>query len=162
MKEKTTINKKNVFIFSNGCEMRGIDAKKISSYFIKNNYIIINNPKYADYIVFITCAFLNATAQSSFKKIEEFKKYNAELIIAGCLPDIHGDELKQIFNGKTIPTKNISKIDDIFKDNKTKFNTINDENHVWQNFNPFGISSEPIELFNKIKFVKKIHKIFQR
>lgn len=142
--------------------MRGLDTKKISTYFKKNNFKIVNDPKYADYIIFMTCAFLNTTTMSSLKKIKELKKYKAELILAGCLPDIHGDKLKEVFNGKTIPTINIDKIDSIFKENKTKFNTIHDEHYVWQNFNPFGVSSSPIKLYNKSIIIKKFHKIFQR
>ena len=110
-KKANTIGK-NIFIFSQGCEMRGIDAEKIYKYFSLNDYAIVNNPEDADYIIFITCAYLKTTADSSFEKIKQFQQYDAELIVAGCLPEIDKDKLKEIFNGKIIPTSDIDKIDD--------------------------------------------------
>ena len=152
---------KNVFIYSHGCEMRGLDTRKISSYLKKNNFTLVNDPKDADFIIFMTCAFLNTTARSSLERIKEFQTYDAELIVAGCLPDIQSESLKLIFNGKIIPTKNLDIIDDLFPENQVKFSEIQDEHFVWKTVNPFGVSSTPITLLKQSTIIKKLHLIFQ-
>ena len=52
--------------------------------------------------------------------IKKYNKYDAELIVAGCLPDIAKEKLDNIFHGNIIPTKNIEKI--VFQ------STLNDNN----------------------------------
>jgi MiaB/RimO family radical SAM methylthiotransferase len=137
MKSKNNIQKK-IFIHVEGCHKRGLDAKKFSTYFSKNNCKIVNSPKYADYIIFFTCGVFNQMIDRCLDKIKKFKKYDAELIVAGCLPDIAKEKLENIFNGKIIPTKDIEKIDDIFKGNKIKFGDVDNEHFIWRKFNPFG------------------------
>jgi threonylcarbamoyladenosine tRNA methylthiotransferase CDKAL1 len=144
------MNKNKVFIYDNACIRRKLDANKIYYYFLKNNYQIVDNPKEADYIIFITCAFVNKMVESDLSEIKKLKKYDAELIVAGCLPDIAKDKLKEIFDGKTISTKNLNEIDNIFKNNRFKFEDINDTNLLWHNYNPLGVSKEPYWIFQKL------------
>lgn len=162
MKGKNTSSKgKNVFVFTNACERRKTDTNKISTYLIKNNYKIVNDPKDADYIIFITCSFVNRMVDRCVETIKEFNNYDAELIVAGCMPDIAGDKLKEIFNGKTISTKDLENIDEILKDTETKFRDIEDVHSMWRNYNPLGISAEPINTFKRImKKVRIIEKIY--
>ncbi len=150
------MNNKNVFIYVKGCERRSLDAKKISTYFMKNNYKIVNNPKIADYIIFFTCGFVNTVADDGIKTIKKFKKFDGELIVAGCLPDIADSKLKEVFDGKKIPTKNMDIIDTFFENNEIKFSEIKDENIVWQNFNPIGIYEQPANLVKNILNNSKI------
>jgi tRNA A37 methylthiotransferase MiaB len=155
--------KKNVFIYTLACERRRLDAQKIRTYFSKNNYEIVDDPKDAHYIIFFTCAFVNKKTEQCLSIIKKLKKYDAELIIAGCLPDIARDKLKYTFSGRTIPTKNLDKIDNIFTDNKIKFRDIDDECSIWHNFNPIGVSKEPIGFFKillrEAKFISRIYGI---
>lgn len=155
---------KQVFIYSNACDRRSIDAKKICKYFSKNNYRIVEDPKEADYIVFFTCAFVNKTAERCLDIIKKLKKYDAELIVAGCLPEIANEKLKEIFDGKTLSTKDMDKVDDIFKENRIKFKDIEDEHALWHNFNPIGLSKQPAEIAKKIlsksRLSNKIYRYF--
>lgn len=165
MKSKNNIQKK-IFIHVEGCHKRGLDAKKFSTYFSKNNCKIVNSPKYADYIIFFTCGVFNQMIDRCLDKIKKFKKYDAELIVAGCLPDIAKEKLENIFNGKIIPTKDIEKIDDIFKDNEIKFGDVDDEHFIWKKFNPFGdFLEEPTatnkKIMREVKLVGKIYKYFK-
>ena len=165
MKSKNNIQKK-IFIHVEGCHKRGLDAKKFSTYFSKNNFKIVNSPKYADYIIFFTCGVFNQMIDKCLDIIKKFKKYDAELIVAGCLPDIAKEKLENIFNGKIIPTKDIEKIDDIFKGNKIKFGDVDEEHFIWRKFNPFGgFLEEPTATIKKImrevKLVGKIYKYFK-
>lgn len=121
---------KKFFIYTIGCELRKLDANKISKYLIKNKYRITNNPKDADVIIFISCAFRDTTTEYSLNKIKELKKYNAELIVGGCLPVIEPEKLSHIFQGVTITTKELDKIDILFPENIVPFNTIEDGNSL--------------------------------
>ena len=125
-----------IFIINNGCEQRSLDSRKFSTYFKKNNQIIVDNPKNADIIFFITCAFIDKVAQISLDMVKEFKKYDAELIVAGCLPIINKKELSKIFSGRTIGTydldKKPEKVDALFPAYKIKFSEIEDENILFE------------------------------
>ena len=111
----------NVFILEKACSQRQLDAKKIETYLIENNYKIVNHPKFADIIIFVTCAFRNAMAEKALNKIKDLQRYNAELIVAGCLPGIDKEELSKVFKGKVIITKDLNKIDSLFPKNLKKF-----------------------------------------
>ncbi len=125
--------KVSVYIETLACERRLLDAQKIRHYFIKNNYDIVDNPKEARFIVFITCGFRDAVANECFGKIEKYKEYDAELIVVGCVPETHGEKLKEIFDGAMISTKNLERIDDVFPGNNIKFTSIKDNNAILLN-----------------------------
>lgn len=147
---------KNVFIYSNACERRNIDAQKIYSYLIKNNYNIISDPRKADYTILMTCGFVKSQSDASLELIKKFKEYDSELIVAGCLPDIIETEFECIFNGKIIPTKDMDKIEEIFGGSTVKLGDLEDEHSMWQNLNKrsyFGIVQE---IFLRFKFVLRI------
>jgi tRNA A37 methylthiotransferase MiaB len=125
--------KESVYIETLACERRLLDAQKIRTYFLKNDYAIIDNPREARVIVLITCGFTNAAAHDNFQKIEKYKDYDAKIIVVGCVPETHGEKLKEIFDGITISTKNLEKIDEIFPENSIKFTTITERNELLQN-----------------------------
>jgi len=141
---------KKVFIYNMACQRRSIDAKTISQYFRENNYEIVDDPKDANYIIFFTCAFINEIADRCINTITKLQKYDAELIVAGCLPDIDQEKLKKVFDGKIIPTKNLNVVDEIFTDSDTKLSKIYEQNRIWRNFNPFGVSVQPAKIFKRI------------
>jgi len=155
--------KNNIFIHECACVRRRLDAKKFSNYFNKNNYKIVDDPDKADFIILFTCGSTEEATVYSMKLIKKFQKYDAELIVAGCLPDVEPDRLKQIFNGKTVATKNMEKIDEIFKDNKTKFNNIEDVNSPWKNYGFIGFINRPfwilLNIFLQFKIFNKIYQI---
>lgn len=158
-----------IFIYTCPCERRRLDAKKVTNYFYQNNFEIINDPKKADFIFLFTCAIFDIVAKESFRKIREFKKYNGELIVAGCLPEIRKEELSKIFNGRVIVTKNLDEIDKLFPDNKVLFKDIDDANSFFRNYiqsDSFDISFFDldtsklfillVENLFKIKLLKKV------
>jgi tRNA A37 methylthiotransferase MiaB len=155
------------FIYTSSCERRKLDAKRIRTYLIKNGYTIINRPDNADIIIFIGCAVLDKPTDISLKKIKEFQKYNAELIVAGCLPAIESDALSKIFNGKILITEDLNKypekLDQIFYKNKIPFRDIGDENTFFRNININNIYDSisyyigKIDVFNKINYKIKMY-----
>ncbi|KYK21982.1 hypothetical protein AYK24_02975 [Thermoplasmatales archaeon SG8-52-4] len=148
------MKKNKVFIYSVlTCNRRKIDAWKIKQYFIKNNFIIVENPNYADIIFIITCAYSNKHSEESLKNVKKFIDYKAELIISGCLPDIDKEKLKEIFNGKIIPINNLNQIDKFFPQNKIKLNELTDANFPLENIN------QPILIMNLKKIFTKSNSI---
>lgn len=131
------INMKKIYIYCEpeACRRRKLDASKLSSYFSKNNYGIVKNPKEADLIFFITCSAVTETTNICLNKIKNFQKYEAELIVGGCLPVVDKDKLDGIFNGKTIGTKDLDYIDTLFPENKVKYKDLNDANILFENSN---------------------------
>ena len=120
---------KKIFIYAgNACERRKLDARRISKYLSINGYEIITDPRKADMIIVSTCGANNFLADESFKSIDKFKKFDAELIVAGCIPATDEERLKKTFNGKTVVTNDLDKIDTYFPENKIKFNEIEDCN----------------------------------
>jgi len=100
------------------------------SYFSKNDdlYEITHKPEEADVIIFSACTFSNTLAEKLLVKVKEFQKYNAELILTGCLHEVKKDELSEFFNGKTISPKDTNKIEEYFPANKVKFKDIENPN----------------------------------
>lgn len=145
---------KKICITANACRRRGLDAKRIQSYFLKNGYNVVKNPKKADIIIYVACGFHGNIAESNFKRIKEFQKYNAELIVAGCLPINEKENLSKYFNGRTLGTKELnridSKIDELFPENKKKFWDIEDANFLFSNSKLYPL----LELLLKIKLFK--------
>ncbi|UCD13308.1 MAG: hypothetical protein JSW60_07050, partial [Thermoplasmatales archaeon] len=123
---------KKIFIYHRSCTLRSLDASRVSSYFSKNNYKIVNKPKDADIIFFIGCAALDNVTDQSLQIIKELQKYDAELIVAGCLPTIESEKLANIFTGRTINAKDLDKdpdkMDELFPENMIKFRDIDDAN----------------------------------
>lgn len=122
--------KKKIFIYSHSCELRLLDATKMFYYFSKNDdlYEISHKPEEADVIIFSACAFSNTLAEKLLFKVKEFQKYDAELILTGCLHEVKKDDLSEFFNGKTISPKDTNKIEEYFPAKKVKFKDIENPN----------------------------------
>ena len=150
-----------IFLYVSACIRRKLDAKRVSDYLIKNKHILVDSPKDADYIIFFTCAFNETNVNQNLATIKKFKKYKAELIVAGCLPDIATEGLKKIFDGKIISTKNLEKIDEIFKESEVKFSEIDHKNCAYKNPIPIEAPRKLLWLaetfLKKISIVKKIY-----
>lgn len=145
-----------------GCVERWLDLNKIRSYLTENNYILVNNPKNADAIILVTCAALTEVADSTLKIIKKFQKYDADLIVGGCLPTIEQEKLSKIFTADTLPTKQIGeKIEKIFPpNNNIRYSEIEDSNSHLKEIkakktNKNCISSKITNYFLKKQFGKK-------
>jgi len=114
------------------CERRPMDAMRLKNYFVTNGHKIVNKPEEANIIIFLTCAALDIDTENSLDRLKEFQKYNAEIIVGGCLPSIDKEKLAKIFNGRTFDTKdlnrNLDKFDGFFPENKIKLRDFSDAN----------------------------------
>ena len=151
------MRKKKIFIYGVlTCNRRRLDAWKLKQYFLKNSYEIVNNPKDADIIVLSTCAYSNHHAKTSLDTTKKFQGYSAELIVTGCLPEIEKKELSKIFDGKTISTKKLNQIDEIFPENKIKFKDLDDANIPLENINENLLVSNIKKVIGKSNITNKI------
>jgi len=124
-----------IFLESLSCTRRDLDTQKIYTYLRENNFTIVHDPSKADYIIIMTCGTTKELATISLKSIEKFKKFNAEMIVAGCLPETHDKELRKIFTGKILSTKNLDTIDNFLPSVTKKFYEIPDANTRWDSQN---------------------------
>lgn len=151
---------KKIFVCNNtNCRRRLLDSNKIQLYFETNKYNIVHSPKKADIIIFVTCAYRNEITQDALNKIKELQNYNAELVVAGCLPEIEKEKLGKFFSGKTISTKQLNEIDKLFPDNEIKFSEIKDSEAI---IKEQGISNQEDALrFKKLPIISKISNHFR-
>jgi len=140
---------KKVFIHTHSCKLRYLDASRISKYFSHNDYEIVNKPQDADIIFLLTCAAFDPITDESLRMVKEFQKYDAELIVGGCLPEIEKEKLGDIFDGRTICTKDLDKdpvkMDELFPENTIKFKDVDDANFSYPNVN----EGKPVEIVKK-------------
>jgi tRNA A37 methylthiotransferase MiaB len=115
------------------CARRKLDARRYSDYFVKNNHIIVNDPRKADIIILVTCADTNSRATEALKEVNRLMNYPAELIVTGCLPGIDKEKLAEIYHGKTVVTKEMEKIDELFPEHTIKLHDIPDADILWEN-----------------------------
>jgi len=145
---------KKVFVYVYACNRRRLDAKKVCKYLHENNHEIVKKPKDADIILIFTCAAVDEETRISFKKVKKFLKYDKEVIVAGCLPAIERNGLDKIFNGKTISTKELDKIESLFPRSKIEFKRINDANLLFQNIDKNSLMWIVREIFDRIRWIK--------
>ena len=145
-----------IFIYSaDPCWKRLLDAEKIQDYLVKNSYKVVKKPSDADIIIIITCGFLNFITEFALNKIKEFQEYNAELIVAGCIPDIDKEKLAKIFNGKTMTTKDLEeKIEELFyPQNNIRYKDLDDANILFKNYEEVQLN----ELTKKLGWIENIY-----
>ena len=128
----TTPISKKVFIHSKYvCERAKTDAQKIAVYFKRNGYIIINNPRKADVIIFNSCGYSNPIAQQCLQEIQKLKHYKADIVVIGGLPESDKEAYTKIFTGKTLSHKDLEHIDALFPHHSIKFKDLIDCNISW-------------------------------
>lgn len=87
----------------NSCAMRRGKLRQYRVFLEANGHILTNDPIESDVILLWTCAYRADVRDNSLAEIVRYQKiYTAELIVAGCLPDIDCKRLSEIFKGKVI------------------------------------------------------------
>lgn len=111
-----------------GCPRRQLDAQRIYSFFIANGFVFSPNIKKADWLVLVTCAYIQKSEDVSTYWVEYLsmhKSKNARLVVAGCLPKINPDRLEKIGNFERLSPQELDKLDDLVGA-KIKFSAISD------------------------------------
>ncbi|MBN1389294.1 MAG: radical SAM protein [Candidatus Thermoplasmatota archaeon] len=121
---------KTFYINCSGCARSGMNAEKIKNYLIKNDLIMVDAVERADLILMLTCGLPTSTPHE-LKVIQEYKKLKGEIIICGCLPAMEPERLAEVFDGRTVITKELERIDEIFPDLRYKFKDMDDTNRLF-------------------------------
>jgi tRNA A37 methylthiotransferase MiaB len=152
---------KQVFIGADKvCDRRKLDAQRIATYFTKNGYEIVTNPKKAEIIIIFSCSVTNAIADISLNYVKKFMEYDGELIVAGCLPETDKKVMDKIFTGKKLSAKEMEKIDIFFPKHVIKFNQINDTNIPWINIDETRLSDVFKKIIIRTKIGRKMYVYF--
>lgn len=126
---------RKIYIESYGCTRRKLDVAKFHDYFIRNDYEIVQNPAEADYILVTTCAFKRAEEEHSLSVLNSMKKFDAQILVYGCLPDIAPDKYGNSFDYQHVAPKNIDDIDNYFESIRYPFAEIEQSNVIPQDVN---------------------------
>ncbi|MDA3837284.1 MAG: MiaB/RimO family radical SAM methylthiotransferase [Nanoarchaeota archaeon] len=114
--------KNSFFILPQGCPCNIADAKKIASFLESQGHKITKEQESAENIIIVTCGFNEEKLKHSLEEIKEIGKIGKKIYLAGCLPKIRPEEIKQF---EIIATpKNFSKLNK-FK-NKISTKSIDD------------------------------------
>lgn len=101
---------KRVYLEKAGCNRRQLDLEKIRSYLEANGYTFAHSPKTADLILLGTCAFKEKEEDESVARLRALRKYNKQILVYGCLPDIARDRYREFQDIPKIAPKEIEKI----------------------------------------------------
>lgn len=100
------------------CEQRELDAQRVLDYLKKNDIVMVNNPRSADYLFVITCAVDSANEDRSILEIERVSdqmQEDSRLVIGGCLPSISPEKLSQFRIYHTFTPRTIESLNDALK-----------------------------------------------
>jgi tRNA A37 methylthiotransferase MiaB len=117
-----------VFVTTNGCNRRLLDATRFIEYFRLNNFTISESSKEADFIFLFASSLNNVRVKESLLLIDEYSKQKGELIVLGCLPAAAPTLFKKKFSGKALTIKNIDQIDDFFPECTIKYRDVPEKN----------------------------------
>ncbi|MDR3185423.1 MAG: 30S ribosomal protein S12 methylthiotransferase RimO [Christensenellaceae bacterium] len=91
------MNSKRIGMVSLGCDKNRMDSENILYSLSQAGYLIVNDPRDADYILINTCAFIKMAKKESIDTILEFidykKSFGKKIIVTGCLAERYGEEL---------------------------------------------------------------------
>ena len=95
------MKKNKIYIKSYGCQMNVYDSNRILDLFKNRNYEVIDDPKDANLVVLNTCHIREKAAEkvySDIGRINKIKKNeskdNFKLVVAGCVAQAEGKEIK--------------------------------------------------------------------
>ncbi len=90
--------KKRIFVKSYGCQMNVYDSNRIKNLFEPKGYSETDDLTKADLIVLNTCHIREKAVEkvySDIGRIKKIKKHKHKLVIAGCVAQAEGEEIKK-------------------------------------------------------------------
>lgn len=137
---------KKIALISHGCAKNLVDSELMLGTLAQNGYEITLNENESDIVIVNTCSFIHDAEKESVDSILEMVNEGKKVIIAGCLAQKHGDELK-----KTIPeiaamvgTTEFTKIVDVIKSLETNGEYIQEVNTKPEYIYPENIERQQI------------------
>ena len=112
---------KQVYIASNGCNRRLLDADRVRRYFLQNGWKITHSPKEADYNIFFASALNRIRIDESFDIIKRLTRYSGETIVLGCVMEVAPTEFQERWKGKFLAIKDMHEFDSFFPGFRYKY-----------------------------------------
>ena len=85
-----------IFIKTFGCSANYNNSEIMAGLLIEAGHKIVSEPKNADLIIINTCTVKLPTENRVKKSIRNFLKLNKKIIIAGCMPEVQKDLIREI------------------------------------------------------------------
>ncbi len=104
---------KKYFLDTMGCYLARIDARRIKLLLKENSWTPVKQPKKANMIIFMTCAYSKDAEKVSIDAIKKYKKIKApkaKLIVGGCLPIINKRKMLTVFKGFSFTPHTLSSL----------------------------------------------------
>jgi tRNA A37 methylthiotransferase MiaB len=113
--------KVRVYIEEAGCDRRRLDAQTIRDYVRANRHEIVLDPRDADRIVCVTCAFKEKEEDESVKRLRSLGAYGRDILVYGCLKDIASERYAEFGDLPSIAPREIDTIDRFFEGHSLPF-----------------------------------------
>ena len=160
---------KQVYIASNGCNRRLLDADRVKRYFLLNGWKITESPKEADYNFFFASALNRVRIDESFDIIERLTRFPGETIVLGCVMEVAPTEFRERWNGKFLAVKDMNDFDSFFSGFQVKYKDVPPGNTPARSGNIYKAVSPDIFLkqrlslaLNPVKVVDKLYSYLHR
>ena len=104
--------------------MRKQNLRQYHKFLTANGHQVVNSPHESDLVLVWTCAFRKDVRDNSLSEIRRYRtEYNEkELVVAGCLPGIIPELLKENFSGRVIEWNGDErKMEELFGCSKMRF-----------------------------------------
>ena len=107
-----------IALINHGCAKNLVDSELMLGILAQNGYDITLDDEKADIVIINTCSFIHDAEKESVHSIIEIVNKGKKIIITGCLPQKHKEELKKAVPeaAAMIGTSEIAKIADVIKE----------------------------------------------
>ncbi|MCX8193860.1 MAG: tRNA (N(6)-L-threonylcarbamoyladenosine(37)-C(2))-methylthiotransferase [Candidatus Pacearchaeota archaeon] len=107
----------NVYVESYGCSANQSNAEIIKGILVYKGFNIVNSEKIADVVILNSCVVKGPTLKRMEERIKYFSSKKAKLIVAGCMPEVYSERIKNLApNASIISVHHIKKIAKIVKE----------------------------------------------
>ena len=89
------MKKHKIALINHGCAKNLVDSELILGMLAQNGFDITLNDDEADIVIINTCSFIHDAEKESVQSIIQTAAKNKKIIITGCLPQKHKDDLKK-------------------------------------------------------------------
>lgn len=139
---------KRIALISHGCAKNLVDSELMLGLLAKNGYEITLDETNSDIVIINTCSFIHDAEKESVDSILEMINEGKKVIIAGCLAQKHGEELKKAIPeiSALVGTTDFTKLVDIIKSLEDGNEYIEKVSHNPEYFYPEEIERQQITM----------------
>lgn len=106
-----------IALVNHGCPKNLVDSEWMLGILVKNGYEITLDEHEADFVIVNTCSFIHDAEKESVQSILQLVEQGKKVVVAGCLPQKHKEELKKAIPeiAGMIGISEIEKIDEVIQ-----------------------------------------------